>query len=317
MFGQVGLHELLGHGSGKLFMEAPDGSLNFDPAAVRNPLTGGPISSWYKPGQTWDTVFGGVASTMEECRAEAVGIYLCVLPQVLQIFGHPPAGGTSSSDVSDLQYVNWLNMARAGLLALQFYTPATKTWGQAHMQARYALLQVMLRAGGGLVTLVGADGLTSEGVARGDAIEGQGGVHILLDRSKIMSVGVPAVGAWLKQLQVYKATADVSAAKEVYNDLTAVPDAWLPLRDLVIAKRKPRQMFVQPILEPLGATCSLPGSTVTVSPQQNEVQLRSFPPTTAGLIDAFVTRFGGGGLDAELLALWRAERHHHVYTRID
>jgi dipeptidyl-peptidase-3 len=42
-------------------------------------------------------------------------------------------------------YINWLHMARAGLLALQYYTPGKEGmtgWGQAHMMARYAILQV-------------------------------------------------------------------------------------------------------------------------------------------------------------------------------
>ena len=41
-----------------------------------------------------------------------------------RIFGHH--GDTAD----DLIYVNWLNMARSGLLALEFYTPETATWRQ-------------------------------------------------------------------------------------------------------------------------------------------------------------------------------------------
>lgn len=36
---QVANHELLGHGSGKLFQEDANGNKNFDPDKVINPLT--------------------------------------------------------------------------------------------------------------------------------------------------------------------------------------------------------------------------------------------------------------------------------------
>lgn len=65
---QVGLHELLGHGTGKLLSELSPGEYNFDiNNPPTNPLTGEPIKTWYKPGQTWGSVFGGVAASYEEC----------------------------------------------------------------------------------------------------------------------------------------------------------------------------------------------------------------------------------------------------------
>lgn len=55
---------------------------------------------------------------------------------------------------------------------------------QAHMQARYAILRVLLEAGHGLVSV------SSE--------------RVMLDRSKILSVGRPAIGNFLQKLNVYK-----------------------------------------------------------------------------------------------------------------
>lgn len=61
---------------------------NFD-RELKHPLHEGQgISTWYKPGQTWDGVFGSLSSAYEECRAECTGVFLCDDPLALSIFGH-------------------------------------------------------------------------------------------------------------------------------------------------------------------------------------------------------------------------------------
>ena len=49
----VALHELLGHGTGKLFQKGEDGELNFDPDKVKNPFTGADITTFYSATETW------------------------------------------------------------------------------------------------------------------------------------------------------------------------------------------------------------------------------------------------------------------------
>lgn len=46
---QVGLHELLGHGSGKLLCKHKDGQYNFDHAELTNPLDGELVSGLIQP----------------------------------------------------------------------------------------------------------------------------------------------------------------------------------------------------------------------------------------------------------------------------
>ena len=56
-------------------MKNKDGSFNFDEGVV-NPLTGRPVDKFYDVGETWSSKFTTIAASYEECRAEAVAIYL-------------------------------------------------------------------------------------------------------------------------------------------------------------------------------------------------------------------------------------------------
>lgn len=57
---QVGIHELLGHGSGKLFNITEMGKYNFDIDNVKNPSANKLIESWYEPGETCASKFGSI-----------------------------------------------------------------------------------------------------------------------------------------------------------------------------------------------------------------------------------------------------------------
>jgi len=73
----------------KLLVESHSGSFNFDPKnAPINPLTGSPINSWYRRGETWTGIFGDIATTVDECRAECVGAYFMSDMELLAMFGY-------------------------------------------------------------------------------------------------------------------------------------------------------------------------------------------------------------------------------------
>lgn len=93
------VHELLGHGSGKLFSEVASGSYNFDrDRPPVSPLTGQSVTSWYERGQTWGSVFGPLAATVEECRAILISEYLMDNKQLLSIFGYTDTSEITAED---------------------------------------------------------------------------------------------------------------------------------------------------------------------------------------------------------------------------
>ena len=64
---------------------------------------------------------------------------------------------------------------------------------QAHMQASFVILRVLLSAGEDLVT-----------IQKTISVDGEPDIVIRLDRSKINSVGKTAIGNFLRKLQVYR-----------------------------------------------------------------------------------------------------------------
>ena len=218
---QVGLHELLGHGSGKLFHAG-----NY-PVDLASPLSGNMVGC-YGQGETYDSKFTTLGSSYEECRAECVGLHLCLEPGVTEIFGH------SGQQAEDIKYVNWLSMVFKGVKGLEMFSPASGEWKQAHSQARFVIMQVMLEAG--------EDFLTVKEVVGND---GKPDLLITMNREKIMTVGKQAIAGFLCKLQVYKSTGDINAAKTMYDKYSEVTEPWASRRQIVIDRKQPRVILVQ------------------------------------------------------------------------
>jgi dipeptidyl-peptidase III len=265
---QVGIHELLGHGCGKLLQETAPGEYNFNHKNPPiSPIDDKPITSYYKPGQTWSSVFGSIASSYEECRAECVAMALSCDFEILQIFGFGNGKEDMDNEAGDVLYVAYLSMARAGVAALEFWDPKSKKWGQAHMQARFSILRTFLDAGDNFCEIKSPN---RDSKNPDDLL-------IYLDRSKILSHGRPAVEKYLQKLHVYKATADFKAGKKLYDDITGVDQWWAEeARPLVLKKKTPRKVFVQ--------------ANTVLDEKTGDVKLVEYEPTIEGMVQSYVER---------------------------
>ncbi|GFY48580.1 dipeptidyl peptidase 3 [Trichonephila inaurata madagascariensis] len=275
----VGLHELLGHGSGKLFSKKSDGTFNFDIENVVDFVSNEKISTWYEEGETYDSVFGSLGSSYEECRAECVALYLSDCSSVLSIFGY------EGDEALDITYTIWLDMILKGLEGLEMYDPKTDTWLQAHSQARFAILQVVLESGEDFVKI---EKTTGE--------DGKPDLLLTVDRSKIINVGKPAIGKFLGKLQLYRCTANIKSAKEMYDKCSLVisedKHPFLDYREVVMDRKKPRRMFVQ-------------ANTVL---EDGAVKLRTYTSDTEGLVESWIDRFQDANIETILEELWEKDQ---------
>jgi len=195
---------------------------------------------------------------MEECRAEAVALYLVSNKDILDIFKY-----TDPTEIEEIQHITFLIMAKAGLGGLQFYDPVTKKHGQAHMQARMGITNYLVDSGlARLEEIRGADGKLEN-------------VYVRVDREAVLKSGKDVAGKLLVELQVRKSTADGEGARKFYTALTTPKAGWEgEIRDIVLKKKLPRKIFVQP-------------NTVIVN---EETQLKDYPLTPAGVIESFIER---------------------------
>ncbi|KAI1776192.1 dipeptidyl peptidase III [Hypoxylon cercidicola] len=254
----VVLHELLGHGTGKMMIEEPANKFNFDRASPPiSPLDGKPIKTWYKPGQTWTGQFEDLATTVDECRAELVGAYLMDDPELLALFGF-----TDESDIraSDLTYNLYQQLGVDGLRALSNFNVDGMKWGQAHSRAHFAMLRCLLKHGNGCVSVYHDTEAKK--------------LRVSVDRSKILSHGKKALGEMLLRLHMYRCTADVQVCREYYESLSHVDEECLEWRQTVIENKPPPLLNVQ-------ANTFIDGETIT---------LKEYEPTIEGIIQSWVER---------------------------
>ena len=100
--------------------------------------------------------------------------------------------------------------------------------------ARFVILNVLKEAGEGFLTI-------EETVDK----DGNPDLLMTLDRTKISSVGMPAMGKFLEKLQVYKSIGDYESGKKMFDGYSQFDETWVRWREIIIEKQNPRRAVVQ------------------------------------------------------------------------
>lgn len=103
-----------------------------------------------------------------------------------------------------------------------------------------------------------------------------GDLLVTLDRRGLRGAGRNAIGHFLLQLQIYKATGDIEAAQKLFDHYSQVTEPWLSWRSIVLANKQPRKMFAQ---------CN------TFLNEDGKVELKNYEGSLEGLILSNVERF--------------------------
>lgn len=154
-------------------------------------------------------------------------------------------------------------MARAGLMALEFWDPKTRKWGQPHMQARFSIMKTFLKHSSDPNFLR----INFDETKPND-------LHIDLNPDLIESVGHACVKDYLHHLHIYKCSGDVEQGSAYFIDRSTVTEDLAKMRDTVISKRLPRRQFIQANSEIV----------------DGKVLLHEYEETAIGMIQSFAER---------------------------
>lgn len=209
-----------------------------------------------------------------------MGLYLSLVPEILNIFGY-----TDPQEMDNVLYVNWLLLVWGGVaVSMELYDPVKKQWLQAHYQARYVIMKVLLEAGEDLIRI--------------EETEPGENLRLTLDRSKLQTVGKPALKTFLNKLQLYKSTGDIESASAMYAHYSQVDEEgshpFAKWRDICLKHKKPRMIYLQANTEVRDNT---------------EVELKTYEPTHEGFLTSWRDRFDGSVNDV-LETIWQENRKY-------
>ena len=156
-------------------------------------------------------------------------------------------------------------MLYSGIRGLLFFNVEKQAWGQAHVWAAWAIFSAIREGDPELMKFEFCK----------DA-EGKDDLKFSVDRARLRTSGFKAISDFLHKLHVYKSMGDYEEAKKFFDHYSTVDETMLKVREIVIARKRPRRIELQPNLM-LG--------------DDGKPQYKGYPESHEGIIQSNIERF--------------------------
>ena len=256
---KTALHELLGHGSGKLFTVDEKGKYNFDKENIINPLTKQKIESCYLPGETYESKFSVFCRALEEGRADYIALYLVYDKKAQKIFGF------KEEEYEDVIYIMWLEIFIAGILGIGFYK--NRKWESPYSQERFILLNYIIK-----------NQEQDKKIISFDIDELNHKFKIVVNKDNLMKYGRNILSKILIEIHVSKCIGDVKTAENIVNKYGIVDENMNYIYYMI-----PHTMSIQKEMNIDLIMEEKDGKKI--------VQMNEYPSTPIGFIKSVVDRF--------------------------
>ncbi len=229
-----------------------------------------------------------MSNPYEECRADSVAVYYSCFEESFEVLL------PECKDIwKELNIGCFAEFLIQGINALEYYNLETKKFTQAHMNGRYVILQVLLEAGNDFIKIEKTKNY------EGDNTEGKDWISINMDVNQILTTGKKAMGDFLLKMNVFKATADLKRASEMYGNYSLVNDFFLSLRDIVITNKRPVRVELQ------GYVIKDEGIEDNENCGLNYIR---FKDNFEGIIESFIQKFPN--VDKDVINFWNWEQKY-------
>ena len=125
-----------------------------------------------------------------------------------------------------------MSQFRKGILGLPLYNPELKKWGQAHTQGAFVFSMWIMKN-------QDQDNKIVEFEITG---ENKDEFLIHLNKERLFEHGRPLIKQLLIVLQTYKSSGAFERGKKFYDEYSEVSDFFIQVRNIVLAKKKPRRI---------------------------------------------------------------------------